>query len=277
MAEKSISVTYSDNYQGDVFGSIDDCSKEYFSSKLFQQMLSFASRFNALAKFGKDRLFFELSGDEFEKRGNSSRLLFGYLLNNGTISIEFVTRKSMANNLFSGNQVLECNNAAYDEFISLYKGCELVTEVKKQWISLRVRDNWALISDMQLSFIELFNIPESDICIKTIERDFYLQVIEANVDRESRLNRLTQASTVPEAMVKEIVIYKRNPDVVAEALFQAKGICQGCNKAAPFNRKTDSTPYLEVHHIKPLSAGGPDSMDNVIALCPNCHRQQHYG
>ncbi|MBF4432661.1 hypothetical protein EA848_24400, partial [Vibrio anguillarum] len=69
----------------------------------------------------------------------------------------------MANNLFSGNQVLECNNAAYDEFISLYKGCELVTEVKKQWISLRVRDNWALISDMQLSFIELFNIPESDI------------------------------------------------------------------------------------------------------------------
>ncbi|MBF4260096.1 hypothetical protein, partial [Vibrio anguillarum] len=112
------------------FGSIDDCSKEYFSSKLFQQMLSFASRFNALAKFGKDRLFFELSGDEFEKRGNSSRLLFGYLLNNGTISIEFVTRKSMANNLFSGNQVLECNNAAYDEFISLYKGCELVTEVK---------------------------------------------------------------------------------------------------------------------------------------------------
>ena len=36
-------------------------------------------------------------------------------------------------------------------------------------------------------------------------------------------------------------------------------------------------PFLEVHHVKSLSDGGEDTLDNVIALCPNCHREKHYG
>jgi 5-methylcytosine-specific restriction endonuclease McrA len=39
----------------------------------------------------------------------------------------------------------------------------------------------------------------------------------------------------------------------------------------------DGAYYLEVHHIIPLSENGEDSVDNAIALCPNCHRQEHYG
>lgn len=33
----------------------------------------------------------------------------------------------------------------------------------------------------------------------------------------------------------------------------------------------------DVHHIKPLSSGGPDLKDNMICLCPNCHRKFHSG
>ncbi|WP_163591073.1 HNH endonuclease, partial [Klebsiella variicola] len=39
----------------------------------------------------------------------------------------------------------------------------------------------------------------------------------------------------------------------------------------------DGTPFLEVHHIEWLSNGGEDSVENAIALCPNCHRQAHFG
>nr|WP_275041241.1 HNH endonuclease signature motif containing protein [Halomonas meridiana] len=46
---------------------------------------------------------------------------------------------------------------------------------------------------------------------------------------------------------------------------------------APFNRKSDGSPYLEVHHRKPLAEGGDDTVANAIALCPNCHRAAHYG
>ncbi|NWJ82977.1 HNH endonuclease, partial [Enterobacter sp. SECR19-1250] len=55
-----------------------------------------------------------------------------------------------------------------------------------------------------------------------------------------------------------------------------KGKCQSCKRDAPF-LKEDGTPFLEVHHIEWLSKGGEDSVENAIALCPNCHRQAHYG
>ncbi|MBC8673865.1 HNH endonuclease [Aeromonas hydrophila] len=46
---------------------------------------------------------------------------------------------------------------------------------------------------------------------------------------------------------------------------------------APFNRVSDGTPYLEVHHIQPLANGGEDTIQNTMALCPNCHRKRHFG
>ena len=39
----------------------------------------------------------------------------------------------------------------------------------------------------------------------------------------------------------------------------------------------DNSPYLEVHHIKPLSEGGLGYPENVIALCPNLNRNLHFG
>lgn len=72
-------------------------------------------------------------------------------------------------------------------------------------------------------------------------------------------------------------VFDRNPDVIAEVLHQARGICGGCGKPAPFQRKSTGRPYLEVHHVLPLAQGGHDTVANAIALCPNCHREQHYG
>ena len=57
----------------------------------------------------------------------------------------------------------------------------------------------------------------------------------------------------------------------------AEGDCQHCKMKAPFNRTTDGSPYLEVHHIQRLADDGPDTIENAIALCPNCHREAHFG
>lgn len=74
-----------------------------------------------------------------------------------------------------------------------------------------------------------------------------------------------------------IEVFDRNPDVVAVVLQRANGNCECCKKPAPFIRKSDNTPYLEVHHTIPLAAGGDDTVKNAEALCPNCHREKHYG
>ena len=94
---------------------------------------------------------------------------------------------------------------------------------------------------------------------------------------ERKLRIRDQEGRVPDRIKIVSYTYKRNPDVVAEALNRANGRCDRCNSEAPFIRASDNSPYLEVHHIKPLSEGGSDSLENVIALCPNCHRNLHFG
>jgi len=93
---------------------------------------------------------------------------------------------------------------------------------------------------------------------------------------EARRKRLVSASTSPTRQVVRATVFTRNPDVAAEVLERAEGSCGSCSKPAPFIRRSDDTPYLEVHHTKPLAAGGHDTVQNAIALCPNCHRQAHY-
>jgi hypothetical protein len=68
---------------------------------------------------------------------------------------------------------------------------------------------------------------------------------------------------------------ERDPYVKAWVLQQADGSCECCTKQAPFT--TELGPYLEVHHVRRLSAGGPDTPENTVAVCPNCHRELHYG
>lgn len=68
--------------------------------------------------------------------------------------------------------------------------------------------------------------------------------------------------------------YDRDEYVKLYALLRAEGNCQLCERPAPFLKK-DGSPYLEVHHIDYLARGGSDTIDNVVAVCPNCHRKMH--
>lgn len=88
---------------------------------------------------------------------------------------------------------------------------------------------------------------------------------------------LADAPKLPQKVTVTTRIFSRNPLVVAEVLLRAKGSCEACKKPAPFQRLTDGSPYLEVHHSLPLALGGLDCVSNAIALCPNCHREAHYG
>ena len=56
------------------------------------------------------------------------------------------------------------------------------------------------------------------------------------------------------------------------AIQRSQGICESCEAPAPFETR-NGTPYLEVHHLKPISQGGSDHPENVAAVCPNCHRR----
>lgn len=94
---------------------------------------------------------------------------------------------------------------------------------------------------------------------------------------KNRIYRLKNAPLLPNKIEVTVSVYNRNPDVVAEVLLRANGCCEKCKNPAPFLRAKDNTPFLEVHHIKQLAHGGQDSVQNTLALCPNCHKELHYG
>lgn len=94
---------------------------------------------------------------------------------------------------------------------------------------------------------------------------------------DERKTRISVACKEVESFQITTTVYKRNPDVVSETLYRAQGNCERCKKKAPFVRSKDGTAYLEVHHIKQLAHGGEDSLENTLALCPNCHREMHFG
>ena len=70
-------------------------------------------------------------------------------------------------------------------------------------------------------------------------------------------------------------LFQRDPAVVAWVLSKANGKCECCSMDAPFVTESGK-PYLEVHHMHTLASGGPDTVDNTVALCPNCHRAVHH-
>jgi hypothetical protein len=109
-------------------------------------------------------------------------------------------------------------------------------------------------------------------------RAFAAKVEQSSHDTpDARNERLRVAPKQPERVPVIAYAFVRNPDVVAEVLYRANGRCARCNSPAPFIRRNDGSPYLEVHHKIPLAARGEDTVENAVALCPNCHRALHYG
>jgi 5-methylcytosine-specific restriction protein A len=116
------------------------------------------------------------------------------------------------------------------------------------------------------------------VTVESYEDTFLKQVQKSRASgQKARSQRLVSANKKPKKIMLQIEGYQRNADVVAEVLSRAGGICEGCTKAAPFISKSKNAPYLEVHHKILLSKGGDDSVENAIALCPNCHRERHFG
>lgn len=86
-----------------------------------------------------------------------------------------------------------------------------------------------------------------------------------------------EASATPVDVVEAVrTYYQRSAVVRAYVLARAAGRCESCSAPAPF-LTPDGLPFLETHHTIRVCDGGPDHPQWVAAICPNCHREIHYG
>ena len=100
--------------------------------------------------------------------------------------------------------------------------------------------------------------------------------IEVREEKKRKDTLRPDGNPRPKGMQSLITQYHRDAAVKAWILRQANGRCECCKKIAPFNG-SDGLPFLEVHHVRQLADNGSDTLTNAVALCPNCHRELHYG
>lgn len=128
---------------------------------------------------------------------------------------------------------------------------------------------------------ELFSSDQIEYCKEKMKKYGYFPqgVTSAEEDIEAitgqtlrELAKKVEGRTVKKR--QEVEVFERNPFVSKCAREHANGVCELCGAEAPF-KDTKGRPFLEVHHVDWLSTGGKDSIDNTVALCPNCHRKMH--
>ena len=69
-------------------------------------------------------------------------------------------------------------------------------------------------------------------------------------------------------------IYKRHNYLMVQIKKYRDYKCQFCSTTI---LKANGDYYIEACHIKPKAEGGKDSLNNILILCPNCHKLFDYG
>jgi 5-methylcytosine-specific restriction endonuclease McrA len=75
----------------------------------------------------------------------------------------------------------------------------------------------------------------------------------------------------PERRLVQQLLIDRDDELVRRLKEQYQWSCQICQESIP--RSSDKTPYVEVHHVRPLGQpfNGADVPENMLVVCPNCH------
>ncbi len=192
-------------------------------------------------------LYAELNGQSYNKAAVNRELRAGPLAGRTKASIEFRMQNISA--------------ALYElkmPYIAGYLPARNIgTSVKEKMI--------ALLSVQGIESLEAY-VPTPD--AKTLSE-------RVSDLRQRPLGSVPPGVQSPATVTVTTISYVRDPAVKAWVLQAAKGRCEGCDNPAPFEG-TDGLPYLEVHHVMPLSSHGSDKTTNAVALCPNCHRRCHY-
>ena len=115
---------------------------------------------------------------------------------------------------------------------------------------------------------------DSDLKLKDVFYEALNSYISKKEDNSS-FDYIINNEKDPEKKEYNAEYWVRNTKVKNAVLNNAKGICEVCQKQS--FEKENGEIYLEVHHKIYLSQGGKDTIENCVALCPNCHKNEHFG
>lgn len=118
--------------------------------------------------------------------------------------------------------------------------------------------------------------------IENFENELEQHEIENSVEIDSEeINKETLFKKITECendKSEKITIngktYKRDNYLMVQIKKYRDYKCQLCSTTI---LKANGEYYIEACHIKPKAEGGKDNLDNILVLCPNCHKLFDYG
>ncbi|MET4371040.1 5-methylcytosine-specific restriction protein A [Bradyrhizobium sp. LB12.1] len=106
----------------------------------------------------------------------------------------------------------------------------------------------------------------------------------ANELATDEVARSPPAGGVPKpskTIVRQHAKYKRDPEMAAMAIQKARYQCEIDAAHVTFTSRKTKKPFVEAHHLIPVQCQDEfefslDVPENIIALCPGCHRKFHH-
>jgi len=113
-----------------------------------------------------------------------------------------------------------------------------------------------------------------------IEDDNYQSIIEESLI-VAKPFKISPVGKIIQTKLGGRLIYQRDPRLAINRLFKAEFKCEINPSHGTFLAQKTNLPFFEAHHFIPmryqnLFTTPLDNLDNIICLCPNCHRAMHH-
>jgi len=159
-----------------------------------------------------------------------------------------------------------------------WKNYKLVKEYQDNLISeYSILDNYFKADALNHFIVAVYQGQElifDYLQIETFEDELEQHEIERNIQKDLDKEELHRKIIDCENNKSEKIIingktYKRHNYLMTQIKKYRDYKCQFCSTTI---LKANGNYYIEACHIKAKSEGGNDSLDNILILCPNCHK-----
>tara|TARA_R110002096_G_C14460758_1_gene712271 strand:+ start:81 stop:875 length:795 start_codon:yes stop_codon:yes gene_type:complete len=187
-------------------------------------------------------------------------------------------------NLFEGNIIKRTtSNKLFETFLKSIKRDygnpnlgKALNSIKMHidYIKIANKDPKITLRKIYAEYLEIYKINANEQDKNEIEQNEIIKYYKAKTKSEIK----TELENLPQFETEEIIInqkkYKRDNKAIALIKLLRKNECQICGE---FIRKKDGTKYIEACHIKAKREKGNESLENIILLCPNHHKEFDLG
>lgn len=147
----------------------------------------------------------------------------------------------------------------------------------------------SLVGDVKI-LLNTLNELKSLIGIRTLDEFvddllFQEQINDVKFQEDIQIAKPSKTTEEPKSVSekneKNYSGWKRDASIAKEAIIKANYLCEIDNSHNTFISAITNKNFVEAHHLLPMNHQGDfsyslDVPGNIVALCPNCHREIHH-